>query len=73
MNHFLKGCVAASVLALSTAGAWAADVTLTISSWAPPTHGVNAIFWPKVIEEIEAATEGRVTAEVKYGLAPPPA
>lgn len=73
MKHFLKGCLAASALALSTAAAWSADVTLTISSWAPPTHGVNAIFWPKVIEEIEAATEGRVTAEVKYGLAPPPA
>ena len=28
MNNFLKGCVAASALALSTASAWAADVTL---------------------------------------------
>ena len=73
MKHLLKGCVAASVLAVSTAGAWAADVTLTISSWAPPTHGINAMLWPAVIEEIEKATDGRVTAEVKYGLAPPPA
>ncbi|MCV6591914.1 MAG: TRAP transporter substrate-binding protein [Silicimonas sp.] len=73
MKHLLQGCLAASAIALSTASAWAADVTLTISSWAPPTHGVNAIFWPKVIEELEAATDGRVTAEVKYGLAPPPA
>ena len=73
MNHFLKGCIAASALALSTATAFAADVTLTISSWAPPTHGVNAIFWPQVIEELEKATDGRVTAEIKYGLAPPPA
>ena len=73
MKHFLKGCVAASALALSAATAWAADVTLTISSWAPPTHGINAQFWPSVIEELEKATDGRVTGEIKYGLAPPPA
>ena len=73
MKHFLKGCIAASALALSTAGSWAADVTLTISSWAPPTHGINAMLWPSLIEELEAATDGRVTAEIKYGLAPPPA
>ena len=73
MKHFLKGCIAASALALSTTGSWAADVTLTISSWAPPTHGINAMLWPSLIEELEAATDGRVTAEIKYGLAPPPA
>jgi TRAP-type C4-dicarboxylate transport system substrate-binding protein len=59
--------------AMTSVSAYAADVTLTISSWAPPTHGVNAILWPAMISEIEAATDGRVTAEIKYGLASPPA
>lgn len=73
MKTFLKAAVATSIVALSSASAFAADVTLTISSWAPPTHGINAMLWPKLIEEMEAATDGRVTAEVKYGLASPPA
>lgn len=51
----------------------AAETTVTISSWAPPTHGINAKFWPMLIEEIEKATDGRVTGEIKYNLAPPPA
>jgi len=73
MKHILKSCVAASAIVVSAFAAQAADVTLTISSWAPPTHGANAILWPAMIEQIEAATEGRVTAEIKYGLASPPA
>jgi TRAP-type C4-dicarboxylate transport system substrate-binding protein len=61
-------------LAASTAiSAFAADVTITIASWAPPSHGINAMLWPELIKEMEAATDGRVTGEVKYGLAPPPA
>jgi TRAP-type C4-dicarboxylate transport system substrate-binding protein len=59
--------------AMTSVSALAQQVTLTISSWAPPTHGVNAILWPEMIKEIEAATDGRVTAEIKYGLASPPA
>lgn len=73
MKHFLKTCVAASAIAVSGAAAFAQEVTLTISSWAPPTHGMNALFWPKLTAAIEKATEGRVTAEIKYGLANPPA
>ncbi len=57
----------------STVTALAADTTLIISSWAPPTHGINSIAWPRFIKMIEEATDGRVTAEVKYKLAPPPA
>ncbi len=65
---------AAAVSAAMTAGAaFAADVTLTISSWAPPTHGMNAKMWPGVIKMIEEATGGKVTAEIKYGLGSPPA
>lgn len=64
--------LAAAALSLSASLAQAADYTLTISSWAPPTHGINASMWPKFIEMIEAATDGKVTAEIKMGLAPPP-
>ncbi|MEX3007901.1 TRAP transporter substrate-binding protein [Hoeflea sp. TYP-13] len=63
---------AAAVL-LTAAAADAADYKLTISSWAPPAHGLNAQMWPNLIKMIEEATDGRVTAEVKYNLAPPPA
>ena len=33
--------------------ATAADYTLTVSSWAPPTHGVNATLWPNLIKMME--------------------
>ena len=62
-----------AIAASTTVAAFAADVTLTISSWAPPSHGMNAMMWPEMIKQIEAATDGRVTAEIKYGLASPPA
>lgn len=53
--------------------AFGADYKLTISSWAPPSHGLNAQMWPNLIKMIEEATDGKVTAEVKYKLASPPA
>lgn len=68
---FLAGVAAAAFTAsVSFANA---ETKLTISSWAPPTHGINAKLWPRLIEMIEKATDGRVTAEIKYKLAPPPA
>lgn len=73
MKLRVKSWVAAAAVATSAMSAQGADVTLTISSWAPPTHGMNAVFWPKLIEMMEEATDGRVTAEIKYGLASPPA
>ncbi|MEM9048536.1 MAG: TRAP transporter substrate-binding protein [Pseudomonadota bacterium] len=69
----LKSLLAGAALAVTGAAAQAADYTLTISSWAPPTHGLNAKMWPKFVEMVEEATDGRVTAELKLGLAPPPA
>lgn len=66
----LLGSISAAFVAAS---AMAADYTLTISSWAPPGHGLNAQMWPNLIKMIEDATDGKVTAEIKYGLAPPPA
>lgn len=69
----LAGLLAGASMALSAGFAAAADYTLTISSWAPPTHGINAKMWPKFVEMVEEATDGKVTAELKLGLAPPPA
>ena len=65
----LTFCVAVGMGATAVA----ADYTLTVSSWAPPTHGVNAKLWPTLIEMIEDATGGKVTAQIKYRLGPPPA
>ena len=74
MKHALKVCAAAAVLALSAVSAQAeAKYTLTISSWAPPTHGINSKMWPTFTKMVEEATNGEVTAELKLGLAPPPA
>lgn len=72
--HKMAGFAASALVATTLSfSAVAAEKTLTISSWAPPTHGINAIMWPKFIEMIEEATDGRVTAQIKYKLAPPPA
>ena len=65
----LTFCVAASIGTMAAA----ADYTLTVSSWAPPTHGINATLWPKLIKMMEDATGGKVTAQIKYRLGPPPA
>ena len=69
MKTFAAGLAAAAL----TTQAFAADHTLTIASWAPPSHGMNAKMWPGLVKKIEEVTGGKVTAEIKYGLAPPPA
>ena len=70
--RFLKTISTGLAAALVATSAMAADFTLTIASWAPPTHGMNAKMWPGLIAKIEEATGGKVTAEIKYRLAPPP-
>ena len=69
----LKFTLAGITAALISVSSFAADHTLTISSWAPPGHGINAKMWPGLIKMMEEATDGRVTAEIKYGLGSPPA
>ncbi|WP_166418719.1 TRAP transporter substrate-binding protein [Cochlodiniinecator piscidefendens] len=69
----LTGMAAAMAIAIAGGTAQAQETTLTISTWAPPTHGINSVMFPELIRLIEEATEGRVTAEMKYNLAPPPA
>ena len=61
----------ASALAMSFAAIANAQETLTISSWLQP-HAVNTVIFPEWIKQIEAATDGRVTAKIEFGLAPPP-
>ena len=68
-----KSFITAAALTFSSFAMAAAEHTLTISSWAPPGHGINSQMWPNLIKMIEEATDGKVTAEIKYGLAPPPA
>ena len=69
MLKLLTFCVATTMGTMAVA----ADYTLTVSSWAPPTHGINAKLWPTLIRMIEDATGGKVTAQIKYRLGPPPA
>ncbi len=79
MAKFTKLASLLAGAALAVSGSFAAaaenkaEYTLTISSWAPPTHGINAKMWPKFTEMVEEATGGRVTTELKLGMAPPPA
>lgn len=51
----------------------AQDHTLRISTWLPPSHGINTEIFGGLIEMMETATDGAVTAELVSGLAPPPA
>ncbi len=72
ITGFVAGIACAAAMTVTSAVSFAAE-TLVISSWAPPTHGMNALMWPRLTKMIEEATDGRVTAEIKYKLAPPPA
>lgn len=69
----LKALLTTAAIALPLAAQAEAEYTLVISSWAPPTHAINAAMWPKFTQMVEEATDGRVTAELKMGIAPPPA
>ena len=48
-----------------------AQEVVNISSWAPPTHHMNAVVWPTWGKWVEEATEGRVTTKIEYKLASP--
>ena len=66
----------ALVLALSagvTIPAMAQDHSLRISTWLPPSHGINTEIFGGLISMMEEATDGAVTGELVSGLAPPPA
>lgn len=75
----MKRCIAGMTsgligLALTVGQASAEpETTLTVSSWSSPEHGVNSIVWPTWRQWVEEATDGRVTIEVLYDMAAPPA
>jgi len=51
----------------------AQETNLRISTWLPPTHGINTEIFGGLVEMMEQATDGQVTGELVHGLAPPPA
>jgi TRAP-type C4-dicarboxylate transport system substrate-binding protein len=51
--------------------ATAADTTLRVASWLPPTHPQNAVVWPTWSKWVEEATEGRVKVAIEYGMGHP--
>ena len=66
----------AAVLTLSASlatPAIAQDHNLRISTWLPPSHGINTEIFGGLISMMEEATDGAVTGELVSGLAPPPA
>jgi TRAP-type C4-dicarboxylate transport system substrate-binding protein len=62
----------AAATGLAGAGPTAAQTKLLIGSWAPPTHHINTDVLPTWGKWVQEATNGRVTFEIKYNLAPPP-
>lgn len=72
MSKFTKLLASAALAVCTSSVAFAAE-TLTISSWLPPTHPINTGMLAGLTKMMEDATDGQVTAEIKMGLAPPPA
>ncbi len=56
---------------MGIAGQAAAETTLRVASWLPPTHPQNAVVWPTWSKWVEEATEGRVKVAVEYGMGHP--
>jgi TRAP-type C4-dicarboxylate transport system substrate-binding protein len=64
---------AASLAVAAAVATPAGAVEIRISSWAPPTHHINANVFPTWGKCIQNGTKGSVTYKIEYGLAPPPA
>jgi len=63
---------AAMALGLSaSASALAADTTLIVGTWLPPTAVQNAVVWPTWAKWVEEATEGRVEVKIEYDVGHP--
>ncbi|WP_436643287.1 TRAP transporter substrate-binding protein [Microbaculum sp. FT89] len=73
LTRLLSAAVAAIGLAASIQSA-AAQTTLRVSSWAPPTHPVTTEIFGKWAADVERVTEGRVKTEMLGApLGAPPA
>lgn len=64
--------LAATALSAGLSVAAQAETVLTISNWLPPSHHLSEAL-VDLGAMIAEATDGQVTAEIKNGLAPPPA
>ncbi|MEM9341577.1 MAG: TRAP transporter substrate-binding protein [Pseudomonadota bacterium] len=73
MLNFKTITAAVAIAAGTAVPVVAQEHTLRISTWLPPTHGINTEIFGGLIEMMESATDGAVTAELVSGLAPPPA
>lgn len=69
----LTKLMASAALAVAAATASFAEENLVISSWLPPAHPINTEMLQGLADMMAEATGGEVTAEIKMGLAPPPA
>lgn len=72
MNRFITMCLAGTALTLAAAGGAQAQ-QIRISSWAPPSHPLNAMMFPTWGNCVKDATGGKITWKIEYNLAPPPA
>ena len=73
MFKFSKIVPAAAISLFALGSAALAETKLNISTWLPPTHGINTEIFAGLVKMMEEATDGEVTGELKFGLAPPPA
>lgn len=73
MTSLRKFSVAAACVAAFGAPGAAAQTTMTISSWAPPTHPLTKDVVYKWAANVEAATNGRIKFQIlpKHPTAPP--
>ncbi len=55
----------------ASASALAADTTLIVGTWLPPTAAQNAVVWPTWAKWVEEATEGRVEVKIEYDVGHP--
>lgn len=69
----LTRIMASAAIAVAAATASFAEEKLVISSWLPPSHPINTEMLQGLADMMAEATGGEVTAEIKMGLAPPPA
>lgn len=62
----------ASAAILAAAGTAQADTVLTVASWAPPSHHMNARVFPNWISCLEEESGGSLSGKIEYGMASPP-
>mgnify|MGYP001793881860 CR=1 FL=1 len=73
MINFKRAAFAIAATTCMALPALSQDHTMRISTWLPPSHGINTEIFAGLIEMMEEATDGAVTGELVSGLAPPPA